>query len=246
MLKSLIQPPGIQLVMLIIALLCWFRYRQLSFALVLTAVVSLYLLSTAYISNRLMAHLEQNTVLLSTDTDAQAIVVLGTGVLGNTPEFDMAPQPGALLIQRLRYALLLQKRTGLPLLVTGGSRYGINEARVMAQFVEEQRGTVKWEEAFSRTTLDNARNSSALLKGEGINRILLVTHAWHMPRAKMVFEREHFKVTAAATAKAETNVSLTKPDAWLPDVRYLRKSQLALHEYIGLIWYGFISDNSGV
>ncbi|WP_196221508.1 YdcF family protein [Sansalvadorimonas verongulae] len=167
---------------------------------------------------------------------ADAIVILGTGVLGNTPEYDMKPQPGALLIQRLRYGLKLHKETGLPILVSGGSRYNINEAQVMKAFLEEHGATVRWTEADSRSTRDNARNSAALL---GQSRVLLVTHAWHMRRAAGEFERAGFEVTRAPTARFGTRLSPSRFDAWLPDVRYLRKSQLALHEYTGMAWYWF-------
>lgn len=242
MLKSLFQPPGLQLVMLAVAILCWFRFRHLSFALVLLAFASLYLLSTAAVSNALLKGLESGTIYHAKAHNIQghspeAIVILGTGVLGNTPEYEMEPQPGALLIQRLRYGLKLQKETGLPILVTGGSRYGINESQVMQTFLEEHGAKVQWMEASSRTTRDNAKNSAALL---GDKHILLVTHAWHMPRAASAFEKAGFTVTAAPTARLGTRLSLSRLEAWLPDARYLRKSQLALHEYVGMVWYRFL------
>ena len=241
-LKSLFQPPGLQLVMLAVALLCWFRFRHISLALVLLAFASLYLLSTAAVSNALLKGLEGGAVYHSQAYSDQshspeAIVILGTGVLGNTPEYDMEPQPGSLLIQRLRYGLKLQKETGLPILVSGGSRYGINEALVMKKFLNDHNTQVQWTESSSRTTRDNARNSAAIL---GRKSVLLVTHAWHMPRAAGEFEMAGFTVTAASTAKLGTRLSLSRLDAWLPDVRYLRKSQLALHEYAGMVWYRFL------
>ena len=239
MLKSLFQPPGLQLLMLAVALLCWFRFRHLSFALVFFAFASLYLLSNAAVSNVLLKGLEGGPVYQSSTSSshaADAIVILGTGVLGNTPEYGMHPQPGALLIQRLRYGLKLHRETGLPILVSGGSRYGINEAKIMKAFLEEHGAKVQWTESASRTTRDNAQNSAAILNQ---SRVLLVTHAWHIPRAKSEFERAGFKVIPAPTAKLGTRLAPSQLDAWLPDVRYLRKSQLALHEYAGMVWYWF-------
>ncbi|WP_281647133.1 YdcF family protein [Parendozoicomonas sp. Alg238-R29] len=239
MLKSLLQPPGIQLVILLIALLCWFRFRYLSFALVLISCTSLYLLSTAAVSNALMKGLETEKVFhfISGQEKADAIVILGTGVLGNTPEYEMTPQPGPLLLQRLRYGLMLHTETGLPLLVSGGSRYGINEARVMKTFLENHGATVQWLDSSSRTTRENAEHSADILKQYNAQRILLVSHAWHLPRAKSVFEQVGFTVIAAPTAQASTQLSVMSLEAWLPNVRYLRKSQLALHEYAGMFWY---------
>lgn len=48
-------------------------------------------------------------------------------------------------------------------------------------------------------TADNARLSAAMLKAEDIERIVLVTHAFHMPRARQLFAAEGLSVAAAPT-----------------------------------------------
>ncbi|MCL6270396.1 YdcF family protein [Sansalvadorimonas sp. 2012CJ34-2] len=239
MIKHLFQPPGIQLVMLLIAVLIWFRYRHLSFVLVLAAMVSLWLLSTGPVSHWLMKNLEQQAAYLPDriPPDARAIVILGTGVLGNTPEYDMEPQPGALLTQRLRYGVKLARETGLPVLVSGGTFHGINEAEVMADFMEEHGVPVKWQEDISKTTRENALGSAQLLNKEGIHKVLLVTHAWHMPRSLMAFKQVALDVIPAPTAHASRRVMPSGWQTWLPNIFNLRKSQLAIHEYAGLLWY---------
>jgi len=52
-------------------------------------------------------------------------------------------------------------------------------------------------EAWSQDTHQKATRSAAILKAEGITRIVLVTHAWHMPRAKLVFERAGMTIIPA-------------------------------------------------
>ena len=44
---------------------------------------------------------------------------------------------------------------------------------------------VTWVEETSRNTLENARGSFQVLGAAGIRRVYLVTHAWHMPRARL-------------------------------------------------------------
>ena len=220
MIKHLFQPPGIQLVMLLIAVLIWFRYRHLSFVLVLMATVSLWLLSTGPVAHALMKNLEQRTATLpeTPPSDAGAIVVLGAGVLGNTPEYDMEPQPGALLAQRLRYTVKLAKETGLPVLVSGGTFRGINEARVMADYLRDHGIKTRWLEDKSRTTRDNALYTAELLKKEGIHKVLVVTHAWHMPRALIAFKQVALDAIPAPTSKASNRSIPSGWRTWIPDV----------------------------
>ena len=59
---------------------------------------------------------------------------------------------------------------------------------------------VRWVEEASNNTRENAYQSFAMLKKNGITHIMLVTHAWHMPRAAREFEQAGFKVTPAAAA----------------------------------------------
>jgi uncharacterized SAM-binding protein YcdF (DUF218 family) len=49
----------------------------------------------------------------------------------------------------------------------------------------------------SRDTRENALRSFALLSPQGITRIALVTHDWHMQRSKMLFEAAGFQVLPA-------------------------------------------------
>ncbi|CAM3713293.1 YdcF family protein [Parendozoicomonas haliclonae] len=238
LLKYLLQPPGLQLLLLVIALLCWFRYRQLAFSLVAVSCVSLYLLSTGVVANALMRGLERDIPIaqIMAGTDKAAMVVLGTGVLSNTPEYDNEPQPSALLTQRLRYAHKLAVDTSLPVLVTGGSRYGINEADVMATYLLNVGQSVQWREDQSWSTEQNAEHTAGLLKPEGIETVYLVSHAWHLRRACQLFIREGFNCIPAPTAFAGKPVRYSRVSAWLPDALELRKSQLALHEYMGMLW----------
>ena len=236
-LKSLVKIPGLQLLLMFMALLLWFRFRQLAFQLMLLSFVSLYLFSTRPVANLLMANLERYPVFSSVEDTGhpEAIVILGTGVLGNTPEYDMAPQPGALLAQRLRYGAQLAKQTDIPVLVSGGSVYGINEADVMARYLAAVDVSVRWRESTSLNTWENAAHSASILSREGIQRVILITHGWHMARSVVLFEKVGLSVVPAPTASAVVLSSHEPYSAWLPDIRWLRSSQLALTEYASMV-----------
>src|SRR6185436_11339472 len=92
---------------------------------------------------------------------------------------------GPMTMQRVRYAAALQKRTGLPLLVSGGvPRAGLPSlAAMMADAAGELGVKAKWREERSGDTRENARFSAELLKADGKKTVMLVTSAFHMPRA---------------------------------------------------------------
>jgi uncharacterized SAM-binding protein YcdF (DUF218 family) len=74
-----------------------------------------------------------------------------------------------------------------------------------------------------------------LLKPAGVERIYLVTQAWHMPRARRAFENAGFAVIPAPTGYA-TRFELTVLD-FLPNVEALNDSSLFFHEILGIAWY---------
>ncbi|WP_054285034.1 YdcF family protein [Gulbenkiania mobilis] len=164
----------------------------------------------------------------------QAIVVLGGGIRP-------APETGGMVLSadsgsRVRYGAWLARRTGLPLLVTGGApKGGLAEGQVMAQVLAEDYGLVpRWVEAASDNTEANARNSARLLRAAGISHITLVTQAWHMRRALPYFRAQGLTVVPAPTGftrYAETGVY-----RWLPTGRAMQETHQALREIVGLIY----------
>jgi uncharacterized SAM-binding protein YcdF (DUF218 family) len=122
--------------------------------------------------------------------------------------------------------------------VTGGAPLGniSSEAEQMKSVLENEfRTPVKWVEGSSNNTHENAYKSYEILKKDGIKHIMLVTHAWHMPRAMREFERAGFQVTPAPTAF--TTRYRTDGLAYLPTASALQQSRIFIHEVIGMLWY---------
>jgi uncharacterized SAM-binding protein YcdF (DUF218 family) len=173
---------------------------------------------------------------------AQAIVVLAAGRLAQAPEYGGRDIPDYTALARLRYAAHLQRRTGLPVLVSGGVGAGAGRARVsglgdaMATALREDFGVpVKWIEGRSRDTGENAAYSAALLRADGVKRILLVTDAMHMPRARAAFERAGLDVVSAPTIFFSNQTRSFS--SWMPSAEGMRRSWYAIYELIGLAWY---------
>jgi uncharacterized SAM-binding protein YcdF (DUF218 family) len=234
---SLLVPPGLLLVLGLWGLAALRRRPALGRSLIAIALAALYAFSTHYVADALLRTLEPPAPIPSAERAAQAIVVLGAGTYFGAPEYGEDTVTAEALV-RLRYAAHLHRMTGKPILASGGSPEGAREGeaiRMRAALVRDFQVPVEWIEGGSRTTLENARYSRAILAPAGVDTIYLVTHAWHMPRAKLAFERTGFTVIAAPTGYA-TRWRLTVL-AFAPDARALLKSSRFFHEAIGAAWY---------
>jgi len=218
------------------------RKKWPKFGMALSAVSLLILvaISTPAGALLLVRPLEKlNAPLVSSrNTGAQAIVVLGGGQLVDAPEYSGLSVPTAITLIRLRYAAKLYIDTGLPILVTGGAPTGApqSEAAQMARVLREDFSTpVKWLEEASNDTAQNAQYSARILQPVGVQKILLVTDAMHMARAKSIFVRNGFDVVAAPTQfLGRGGIS---PFGFIPGGFALYYASFAMHEWLGLAWY---------
>ncbi|MCM2287715.1 MAG: YdcF family protein [Sulfuritalea sp.] len=210
------------------------RWRHAGFALASLSLLGLLLLSLPLVSNALMAPLESNPPITAAQLQrVQAIVILGGHTYHAAPEYG-GDTVGGTTLERLRYGARLARQSGLPLLVTGGAPFGGRpEAETMREALEQDFGVkVRWVEAASGDTAENAGLSAPLLKAAGVTRIALVSHGWHLPRAVSLFEKQGFVVTPAPTAFS------TGSPSWVENLRPggLTRSRLALNEYLGQLF----------
>jgi len=169
---------------------------------------------------------------------ADAIVVLGSGRERGDLAWG-ADQPTGVGLERERYAARLAKASGLPILTSGGLHYGTppTEAKLMADSLRDDFGmAVRWQEGRSRTTWENAQFSAEVLLPEGIKRVVVVTHAWHMPRAVWSFKNAGFEVVPAPVGFL--GVDNARPlGGWMPEFKSIWQSGQLLNEALGQIGY---------
>ncbi len=230
-------PPASLFVVGFIGLWLCRRRPQLGTALIATALGLLYVCSTALFANWSLGLLTPAYVDPREQTSAQAIVALGGGTYGPAPEYgtDMVSR---LTLMRVRYAAKLHTLTGKPILVSGGSILENTSAeaqQMRALLTEEFHVPVRWIEDRSRDTFTNAQESHRILAPLGIKTIYLVTHAWHIPRARLAFEHAGFVVIAAPTEFSR--VEDVGVHDLLPRASALLNSYYFFHEVFGYLWY---------
>lgn len=240
MLDWVLLPPGSLLLLLLLALTVRRARPRLARALVIASGVLLYAASTPFVATSLLGTLERDPSPSDGDVATfapEAIVVLAAGRRTSAPEFG-GTTVGSLTLERIRYAARLERRLSLPLLVAGGDRQdGVSLAELMRTALAEDYGVaVAGLETTSENTAENAEFLAPVLQRMGIRRILLVTHSWHMPRARRAFERLGFIVLPAPTGFVGDGDMPTIGDL-LPSAAALSATSYALHEIIGYAWY---------
>ena len=241
-LASLILPPGGNIVVGFAGLALWRRARALAAVLVGVSLAALLVLSTPRVAEALYTGIESFAARAPGAAVAEnigAIVVLSGGRNRNAAEYG-GESVARDTLERLRYAARLERETGLPLLLSGGSVLG--DATTLAALmrdvlVEDFDVPVRWLEDRSRNTAENAAYSAELLAGEGIEAIFLISDASHMARAVAAFEAQGLEVYAAPTGFHSGGSRRGGLLEWLPSTVALDMSRRVLHEYLGRLWY---------
>lgn len=242
MVDWVLMPPGSLVVLLAVALACFWKFPRLSRWLTGLSALFLYLASTPILASLLIGALQVYPPVSEAKIEAfrpEAIAVLAAGRRSMAREYG-GQTVDALSLERLRYAALLQQRLGLPLFAAGGHEDddGVSLAELMRTTLETEFGVpVAAIEERSRTTAENAMFLSPILRDWGMSRVLLVTHAWHMPRAKRAFERAGIAVLPAPTSFVSSDLRDLVPADFLPSATALALTSYALHEIIGFVWY---------
>jgi uncharacterized SAM-binding protein YcdF (DUF218 family) len=205
LLPLLVYPLGLAVALLGITIgLAWRRRPRWAIATATTALLILLLSSNAWVATRLTQSLEWRHLPPNPVPTADAIVVLG----GSTRSA-IYPRPWVDLMEsgdRVLHGIRLYQAGNAPKLIFSGGRIvwrggGATEASDMAEIAVAfgvPRSAIL-QEPDSLNTYQNAVNVNALMAQEGIERVLLVTSAMHMPRALGIFMKLGIPAIAAPT-----------------------------------------------
>lgn len=246
-----VYPVGLACIFLVLALVLsqWKKWRTLVMVMALLALV---VGGNRWVAVGMTRSLEWRYLPPEELPQGQVIVVLG-GATGpaeyprSTVELNSAGD-------RVVYAVWLYKQGVAPHILLSGGRIDWMDtetstpATEMAQLMELM-GVPQdalWLQNRSRNTYEDALYSSEMLKEKGIQRILLVTSARHMPRSVALFEHQGMQVVPLPTDYSVTQASweaTMHPDlqtfliSLVPTASNLSATSGAMKEYIGMLVY---------
>jgi uncharacterized SAM-binding protein YcdF (DUF218 family) len=214
--------------------------------LVVAGTVLLLLFSDKWVSNRLLHPLESHySAIPEFSPNAPApealarcrfVVVLG----GGHSDLPATPATGKLsssalarIVEAVRIAGVLPKAR---LIVSGPAEKGHpSHASVLAQAAISL-GVDPARIDLVDTALDTEDEAAAVSRIAGKEPVALVTSAWHMPRAAVLFARDgvDFVACPADFNARSGRVNRLSDLGW--DSESLGRSTLAVHEWLGLLW----------
>jgi len=241
MIKELVLPPANLFILILVGLLLRRWKRRLGTSLAVLGFVSMYLLSTGFVATRLLALVERGIEAPPAGAPPpQAIAILSAGYLDLSRDSD-AVTIDSMTLDRLRFGVELYRRTGLPILVTGGGNPTPDippVGRLMSESLHRDFGIdATWVEERSATTHENATMSARILLPLGIRSVYVVTQSWHLPRALAAFRAAGFTAWPAAAGYTNLGKEEWRLELFLPSAKSLLRSYYAFHEMIGLVWY---------
>jgi len=234
---------------MIVALVTLWKRPRIASASLVFALGLVLVFSNGSVSHWMGRSLEWQHLPPDTLPTADAIVVLGGAI--RPPD---APRPWVDVMEsgdRPIHGARLYLAGKAPKIIMSGGRIdwkdgGPPESSDMAEIAKALGvpDDAILEDPTSLNTYQNAVNVKQILEEEGLDSVLLVTSAIHMPRSLRIFEKQGIEAIAAPT---DFRITYSSEDGEktaegrllyaLPDAGHLEYSTRALKEYIGMVVY---------
>jgi uncharacterized SAM-binding protein YcdF (DUF218 family) len=248
LLPQLVYPLGLTFFLLLF-LLVFSKPKRWQRTFLVFATLLIWLGGNQWVAAALTRSLEWQYLPPDDYPQADAIVVLGGAT--NPPVYPRQIVEVNSAGDRVLYAAHLYHLGKAPYILASGGRLPwsaisdstpADEMSSLLQLLGVP-GNAIWLERESVNTQENAEFSKPILEEHGVKTILLVTSAFHMPRAVGLFEQQGFEVIPAPTDYDVTQADwdlLMHPN-WqtlviglIPDSGSLNATTSALKEYLGM------------
>jgi uncharacterized SAM-binding protein YcdF (DUF218 family) len=235
--SAFIMPLSLVILLLICSLILFKRKPKLSYKLLISATTMLFFSAFPPFSDQLMGSIEEEYPPFShTVNKIDYIVVLGCYHSADN-EIPATLQLKACSLQRLVEALRIHRLYPQATIITSGGAFGqssanayvIKQAAVSLGIPEDKIIT----ENFPKDTAEEAEIIAPRVQN---TTVVLVTNAYHMPRAINYFKQQGVNAIAApASYWVPLNQKATGWDYYMPKSDALMQTTLAWHEILGTI-----------
>ena len=236
-LTFLVLPVGLTFVVLFGTCIYVWR-RKLNIKYVLTFVtLFLYLCANPFISHLLLQQLEKEYIP-SAAVQGDLIAVLGGGALNGTPDIEAdGGSLGGGSMNRLIAAIRLEKRLHIPIIVSGEDPETAKAKEIMLDLGVLPENIIIDDQA--HTTVMNAEHIASICAVAGFKKPIIVTSAYHMPRAVLCFKQAGMMDFATFAVDYQTDFSDSSSYnkdmfVWLPTLGALKNTTTAVREYMGI------------
>ncbi|HEV7611163.1 MAG TPA: ElyC/SanA/YdcF family protein [Steroidobacteraceae bacterium] len=225
-------------VAIVSAVVRWCGRRRIANGLVVAAGAIAYLFSTVLVGDALLRPLERRYQPMregQLPPLVSWVVVLGSDY---TPRGGI-PVTGALdadgLVRIVEGVRLARERPAMRMLVSGGARPGLAAPAQGYAELARDLGIAPTSITISDKPLDTASEAREVVMLLGSAPFLLVTSAYHMPRAMRLMHDAGAQAMPAPTGQLTNEPERMNWRGLLPGSGGLRKTERALHEYLGFL-----------
>jgi uncharacterized SAM-binding protein YcdF (DUF218 family) len=237
-LEAFLLPPGF-VVLALGGLGLYLRRREKKAAGVCWALGALIWVGTTHIFADAMLRPLENAYARPEKPVGDVVVMLCAGARDLPGVYSASENLLSHTLERAAVAAQIYRNTGLPIIITGGNPLTrMPEAEAAARWLQEAGVPAKaiLLDTAARDTIESAANVKKICAGKGYKKITLLTFAYHMPRALLLFSRagladiQPFPVARRTEPAPARHLTDYLPGASL-DARE------ALNEYLGLAVY---------
>jgi uncharacterized SAM-binding protein YcdF (DUF218 family) len=241
LLQSFLLPPLNSILIIVFGLCLAKKYRWTRKIIISLGVLTFYIQSTPFFAYHLNKSIELPPLKDEQIKTAEAIVVLGGGLNGHSYEYPVKAMPNTETLTRLNYtAYLAREYPNLPIITSGGyTGMHYTEGKVMRYTLITRyhvTNPISVEDS-SRNTDENAKYVAKILQEKGIKKVVVVSQAYHLKRACMVFRKYGIEPIPASTDYIYYLDAVTPALAFIPTASAMRFTSRALHEIIGYWFY---------
>ena len=235
---TFILPPGCFILLFTLLGILTLKKSRKEGTIILIISMLFYFSSTAVFSEALIKNLEHKYIP-SEDPSGDVIVILGGGAYSQTPGINGPGSISGNAANRVLTGIALYNKLHCPIIVSGGQVFkGTGDEALITKNILMNSGVPEDKiltDIQSINTSQNASYSKNIISKLGFKNPLLVTSAFHMPRAVKDFEEQEVKVVPYPTDyMCSFNNSISIWD-FVPTTDALTKTSLSIKEYLGML-----------
>lgn len=237
LLPTFVLPIGLVTALMLLA--AWKKWRWAA----LLAAFGLLASSTGVVANALLQPLENSYPARSVGSlpEADAVLVLG-GIMSPGKEPGLIPE-WAESVERFEAGVQIVRRDKARLLLFTGDTRGSEGTALQREALE--RGVPRERTAVIGAvgnTADEAAQLKKFAAQHGLKRVVLVTSAWHLPRAMRQFKVAGVELVPFPVDYRGLSNRLLPYLDWIPTAGSLQKTEMALRECYGMAFYAVFGN----
>jgi uncharacterized SAM-binding protein YcdF (DUF218 family) len=235
-LETVANPVALALLLGLSALVFWLRHRRrMAATLGVCGLILGYLSGLDPVGAALLRPLEaRDDRVAAPAAQVRYIAVLGSSYTPRKEVSSVAALDREGLVRVVEGVRLWREHPAMRLIVSGGGSPGVQPAAWGSARLARDLGV----DSAALIILDRARDTAdeaqAIVSIVGSEPFLLVTSAWHMPRALRLVQRAGGRAIPVPTGQESDLPCHWLAGCVLPGARGLTMTELATHEYLGL------------